>query len=56
MLVTRNRADPTKFLELAEVSLLGLQDTERTDPRVAGFTVAGVNSGLSSWHSWGSLR
>lgn len=56
MLVAWNRTDPAELLQLTEICLLGLHHTERTDPRVAGFTVAGVNSGLTSWHSRDTLR
>ncbi len=51
MLVSGNRAYPAKLLELSEISFLGLEDTERTDPRVASFTVAGEDSGFTAWHS-----
>ncbi len=55
MLIARNRADPAEFDQFPELCFFGLQDTERTDPRVAGFTVAGIDSTLTSWHSCGNL-
>lgn len=56
VLVAWSRADPAELPEFPEICLHGLLHTERTDPRVAGFTVAGVHSGFTSWHSCGSLR
>ncbi len=53
--VAWSRADPTKFPQLAKVGFLRLHDTKRANASVARFTVAGVNGGLTSRHSWGSL-
>lgn len=53
--IARNRAHPAEFLELSEISFLGLEHTERTDPRVAGFTVAGEDSSFTAWHSRNTL-
>lgn len=56
MLAVCRSADPAELLELPEVGLLGLHDTEGPETRVAGLTVAGVDGSFSAWHSWRTLR